>query len=45
MGMRPADFWALSPVEWRWLVAGAEAPGRAGFEALAALYPDTEGAR
>lgn len=45
MNMRPCDFWALSPEEWRWLTEGAEAPDRAAVEALAALYPDEEGAR
>lgn len=42
MNLRPADFWALSPAEWRWLAgaAGAAAPSRADVEALIRLHPD-----
>jgi hypothetical protein len=41
--MRPADFWTLSALEWRWLAdaAGAAPPlTRAEARRLAALYPD-----
>ncbi|MCT8160124.1 rcc01693 family protein [Pseudoruegeria sp. SHC-113] len=43
LGLRPADFWALTPHELR-LMAGlgvcAGPMGRDGLEALRALYPD-----
>lgn len=45
MNLRPCDFWALTPDEWRWLTAEAAAPDRAAVEALAALYPDREDER
>lgn len=40
----PEPFWRLSLKEWRALTGGEEAPSldRAGLEALAALYPDTD---
>lgn len=41
-GLRPADFWALTPAEWRALQGEAGAPTRAEADALAQLYPDTE---
>ena len=43
MGVAPEAFWRLSLKEWRMLTAPAarEAPmDRAGFEALAARWPD-----
>ena len=44
-GLRPAEFWALTPVELMVLL-GREGPapmGRARLEALAAAYPDEGG--
>lgn len=40
----PDAFWRLSLKEWRALTGGDLAPSldRAGLDALAALYPDTE---
>lgn len=45
MKLSPADFWALTPAEWRWLIeAGApDAPRRADLDALMRLYPDEKG--
>lgn len=44
LGLRPAEFWALTPAELMLMLgrgAGPAAPmGRAGFEALAAAFPD-----
>lgn len=43
LGLRPAEFWALTPVELMLMlgVGAAGAPmGRAGFEALARRHPD-----
>lgn len=43
LGLRPAQFWALTPREL-WLMLGPEASDgpmdRGGLDALAALYPD-----
>lgn len=43
LGLRPAEFWALTPAELMLMlgIGGASAPmGRAGFEALARRHPD-----
>ena len=40
MGMRPCDFWALSPGEWRVLTAEAAGVSRADFEDLFHRYTD-----
>ena len=45
LGLRPAEFWALTPAELR-LMLGDPAPaplGRTGLERLMALWPDTKG--
>ena len=46
LGLRPAEFWALTPAEWL-VMLGAEARGapmaRARLEELARLYPDGRG--
>ena len=42
-GIAPESFWRLSLAEWNALtapLAGAAPLGRAGFEALAARFPD-----
>jgi uncharacterized phage protein (TIGR02216 family) len=45
LGLRPAEFWALTPVELR-LMLGADqavpALTRARFEELASAYPDAK---
>ncbi len=45
LGLKPADFWALTPVEL-WLMAGLEQGGKAmdrrGLDALMALHPDSD---
>ncbi|ROU02403.1 rcc01693 family protein [Histidinibacterium lentulum] len=47
LGLRPAEFWALTPVELALMLgaeAGAPAPMmRARLEELAARYPDKPG--
>lgn len=46
MGVAPEAFWRLSLKEWRMLTApvASEAPmDRAGFESLAARWPDEVG--
>ncbi|MBB96443.1 MAG: hypothetical protein CML68_17840 [Rhodobacteraceae bacterium] len=43
LGLKPAEFWALTPAELRLLLGqtGAAAPlNRAGLDALLAAYPD-----
>ncbi|MCV6598443.1 MAG: phage tail assembly chaperone [Mangrovicoccus sp.] len=43
LGLKPAEFWALTPVEFLEMlgVEPAQAPmGRAGFEALMQAFPD-----
>lgn len=49
LGLRPAEFWALTPAELMLLLAaesgartGGTPMGRAGFEALAGAWPDGE---
>lgn len=46
LGLRPCDFWELTPAEFAALAgldeAGARVMGRAGLERLAALFPDGE---
>lgn len=45
MRLRPAEFWALTPAEFR-LMMGIDAStapmGRASLEALSQAYPDTK---
>ena len=43
LGLKPADFWALTPAELRLMLGQTEvaAPlNRAGLDALLAAYPD-----
>lgn len=44
LGLRPAEFWALTPLELRLMLgrdgAGAAALGRARLEELLLAYPD-----
>jgi hypothetical protein len=41
LGLSPADFWALTLAEWRWLMPDAPtAMTRAGLDTLLHLYPD-----
>lgn len=45
MGLRPCDFWALSPGEWLCLIAdapigAAQGLSRDAFDALFAQFPD-----
>ncbi len=45
-GLRPDEFWALTPAELHLLLAGWDAPlGRSGLDALMAAYPDIRGDR
>ncbi|MBK5928519.1 phage tail assembly chaperone [Rhodobaculum claviforme] len=44
LGLRPAEFWALTPVELLMMLGPAPTPGpldAAGLAALAARFPDT----
>ena len=44
-GLRPAEFWALTPAEFGVLIGvdeGGPALSRDGFAALMAAYPDAE---
>jgi uncharacterized phage protein (TIGR02216 family) len=46
LGLRPAEFWALTPVELRLMLGegrGARPMARAGLEALLAAFPDRTG--
>ncbi|MDP4991674.1 MAG: phage tail assembly chaperone [Marivita lacus] len=44
LGLRPAEFWALTPAELHLLLGGGSAPlGRSGLDALMAAYPDKRG--
>jgi len=46
LGLRPAEFWALTPAELRLMLGqgGGTAPlGRTRLEDLLKAYPDTEG--
>lgn len=42
LGLTPAEFWQLSPVELRIMLGADQAPAltRARFEELAAAFPD-----
>lgn len=43
LGLRPAEFWALTPAELMLMLGTGRTPvpmGRAGFEALAGAWPD-----
>lgn len=45
LGLRPAEFWALTPAELAFLLGhgdGRLPMGRAALDALAAQFPDTE---
>ncbi len=47
LGLKPAEFWALTPAELRVMLGearGAAALGRGGLDALMQAYPDTRGA-
>ena len=47
LGLKPAEFWALSPVELMLMLGlegGPPAMGRARLEELARSYPDTSDA-
>ncbi|MFX0542397.1 rcc01693 family protein [Roseovarius sp. S4756] len=47
LGLKPAEFWALTPAELRVMlgeVRGAAPLGRRGLDALMQAYPDTRGA-
>ena len=46
LGLRPAEFWALTPAELALMLGGGGGPaamGRARLEQLAAAYPDRKG--
>lgn len=44
LGLRPDEFWALTPAELHLLLGGGSAPlGRSGLDALMAAYPDKRG--
>jgi uncharacterized phage protein (TIGR02216 family) len=46
LGLRPAEFWSLTPAELHLLLGGGSAPlGRSGLDALMAAYPDKRGDR
>lgn len=41
LGLRPADFWALTPAELRLMLGEGDAPlRRAGLDELMAKWPD-----
>lgn len=43
LGLRPAEFWALTPAEFRLMMgidAGRSPMGRSALEALSQAYPD-----
>ena len=45
LGLRPAEFWALTPAEFRLMLgidAGQAPMGRSALEALSQAYPDHE---
>ncbi|WP_116597057.1 rcc01693 family protein [Primorskyibacter marinus] len=45
LGLRPAEFWALTPAELRVMLGerpGAASLGRDGLEALIRAYPDSQ---
>lgn len=46
LGLRPAEFWALTPVELRLMLGerpGVQPMARAGLEALLRAFPDKQG--
>ena len=46
LGLRPAEFWALTPVELQLMLRegrGVPPMARAGLEALLAAFPDDKG--
>jgi uncharacterized phage protein (TIGR02216 family) len=47
LGLRPEEFWALTPAELHLLLGGdGSAPlGRSGLDVLMAAYPDKRGDR
>ncbi|WP_179379792.1 rcc01693 family protein [Jannaschia marina] len=45
LGLKPVDFWALTPAELAFLLGNGDGRlpmDRAGLDALAARFPDTE---
>ena len=43
LGLKPAEFWALTPAEFALMLGqGPEPMTRAGLDALAAAFPDKE---
>lgn len=46
LGLKPAEFWALTPAELRLMLGegkGARPMARDGFEALRRAFPDEQG--
>lgn len=46
LGLKPAEFWALTPVELRLMLGerqGVQPMARAGLEALLRAFPDRQG--
>ncbi|KJS41684.1 rcc01693 family protein [Roseovarius sp. BRH_c41] len=46
LGLKPAEFWALTPMELRLMLGerqGVQPLARDGLEALLRAFPDTEG--
>ena len=46
LGLQPAEFWALTPVELRLMLGerqGVQPMARAGLEALLRAFPDRQG--
>ncbi|MGR3697017.1 MAG: rcc01693 family protein [Roseovarius sp.] len=46
LGLRPAEFWALTPAELRLMLGerqGVQPMARAGLEALLRAFPDRQG--
>jgi len=40
LGLRPAQFWRLTPAEFRLMLAGNAPMGRGALDALSQAYPD-----
>ncbi|MFD0859565.1 rcc01693 family protein [Roseovarius aquimarinus] len=48
LGLKPAEFWALTPAELRVMLGdmrGSAPLGRSGLDALMRAHPDTRGAK